>query len=131
MVDQENSDSDDEAEEDNDDVRNDERVEAPDRDDDKDKGEEMLRRSSRLRAGVKKPDLEAMELVKKEDIPEGCQAHNTHLFTVEKFTADGKHDKYKSRLVTHRNEQDATVYALVIPDGCTTITDHLSCAGCK
>jgi hypothetical protein len=36
-------------------------------------------------------DLEAREPVKKEVIPKGYQAHNTHLFTVETCTADGKH----------------------------------------
>jgi hypothetical protein len=51
-------------------------------------------------------DLKAMEPVKREEIPEGYKAHNTHLFMVEKFTEDGKHDKYKSRLVAHGNEQD-------------------------
>ena len=56
-------------------------------------------------------ELEAMEPVRKEEIPKGYKAHNTQLFTVEKFTANGKHDKYKSRLVAHGNEQDATIYA--------------------
>jgi len=56
-------------------------------------------------------DLKAVEAVMKEDIPEGFRAHNTHLFTVEKFLADGWHDKYKSRLVAHGNEQDAMLHA--------------------
>lgn len=34
-----------------------------------------------------------------------------HLFMVEKFTADSKHDKYKSHLVKHDNKQDAMIYA--------------------
>jgi hypothetical protein len=34
-----------------------------------------------------------------------------HLYTVEKFTVVGSHDKYKSRLVAHRNEQDSMIYA--------------------
>jgi len=42
-------------------------------------------------------ELKAMEPVKKEDIPKGYKAHNMHLFMVEKFAADGCHDKYKSR----------------------------------
>jgi hypothetical protein len=29
-----------------------------------------------------------------------------HLFTVEKFTANGEHDKLKSRLISHGIEQD-------------------------
>jgi hypothetical protein len=56
-------------------------------------------------------DLKAVELVMKEDIPKGFKAHNTHLFTVEKFLADGRHEKYKSRLVAHGNEQDVMLYA--------------------
>ena len=56
-------------------------------------------------------ELKAMEPVKKEDIPKGYKAHNMHLFTVEKFAADGCHDKYKSRLVAHGNEQDSIIYA--------------------
>ncbi len=46
-----------------------------------------------------------MDPVKKEDIPKGYKAHNTNLFTVEKFLADGRHDKYKSQLVAHGNER--------------------------
>ena len=37
---------------------------------------------------------EIVEPVKREEIPAGYKAHNTHLFMVEKFTEDGKHDKY-------------------------------------
>jgi hypothetical protein len=98
--------------------------------DDKD-NQEILQRSARLMAGVKKPvqfrqvthtvklmngdnndkqekegiekvqveeiklvldNLKAIEAVKKESIPEGV--HNTHLFTVEKFLANGEHDKF-------------------------------------
>jgi len=55
--------------------------------------------------------LQAMEAVKKEDIPKGFKAHNTHFFTAEKFTADGKHNKYKRRLVAHGNEQDTILHA--------------------
>ena len=51
-----------------------------------------------------------MEPIKKKDIPEGFKALGTHLFTVEKFTADGTHDKFKSRLVSHGNEQDTLLY---------------------
>jgi hypothetical protein len=56
-------------------------------------------------------DLKAMEPVKKEDKPAGYKGHNMHLFTVEKYLADGSHDKYKSRLVAHGNKQDSTNYA--------------------
>jgi hypothetical protein len=42
--------------------------------------------------------LRALDPVRKEDI-EGADVHNSHLFTVEKFMADGAHDKFKSRMV--------------------------------
>jgi hypothetical protein len=35
---------------------------------------------------------------------------NSHLFMVEKFMADGKHDKFKSRMVMNGNEQDPEMY---------------------
>ena len=56
-------------------------------------------------------DLQAMEPIRKEEIPAGFKAHNTHLFTVEKIRADGSHDKYKNRLMAHGNEQDSAIYA--------------------
>jgi hypothetical protein len=48
--------------------------------------------------------------VKREDTPQGIPTFNTHLFTVEKFKADGTRDNFKSRLVAHGNEQDTTLY---------------------
>jgi hypothetical protein len=48
--------------------------------------------------------------VEKVSLPEGVKALGSHLFTVEKFMADGQHDKFKSRLVSHGNEQDSTLY---------------------
>jgi len=48
--------------------------------------------------------------VKKEEISAGIPAFNTHLFTVEKFKADGIRDKFKSHLVVHSNEQDSMLY---------------------
>jgi hypothetical protein len=56
-------------------------------------------------------DLKAVDVIKREYIPRGFKAHNTHLFTVQKFLANGEHDKYKSRLVAHGNKQDATLYS--------------------
>jgi hypothetical protein len=56
-------------------------------------------------------DLKVVEAIKMENIHRGFKAHNTHLFTVQKFLANGKHDKYKSRLVAHSNEQDTTLYS--------------------
>jgi hypothetical protein len=50
-------------------------------------------------------------VIRKDEIPSGFKAHNTHLVMVKKFIADGKHDKYKSRLVAHGNEQDSMIYA--------------------
>jgi hypothetical protein len=55
-------------------------------------------------------ELDAVEPVKKKDIPEGFKALGTHLFTVEKFTMDDMHDKFKSQLVSHGNEQDTLLY---------------------
>jgi hypothetical protein len=55
-------------------------------------------------------ELKAVEVGTKENIPAGIPAFNSHLFTIEKFKADGLHDKYKSRLIAHGNEQDVTLY---------------------
>ena len=41
---------------------------------------------------------------------EELKAHGSHLFTVEKFLANGEHDKCKSRLVLHGNEQDPLLF---------------------
>jgi hypothetical protein len=53
--------------------------------------------------------LQALEPVYKEDIG-NTDVHNSHLFTVEKFMADGTHDKFKSHMVMNRNEQDPDMY---------------------
>jgi hypothetical protein len=55
-------------------------------------------------------ELQALQPVERKDLPEGVKALGSHLFTVEKFTADGQHNKFKSRLVSHGNEQDSTLY---------------------
>jgi hypothetical protein len=55
-------------------------------------------------------DLKAVQIVRKEEIPRGVPTFVTHLFTIEKFKADGSTDKFKSRLVAHGNEQDANLY---------------------
>jgi hypothetical protein len=39
--------------------------------------------------------------VRKCNIPPGKRPLNSHLFMVEKFKADGMHNKFKSRLVSH------------------------------
>ncbi len=46
--------------------------------------------------------------MKKEEV-EG-ELLNCHIFTVEKFLANGDHDKVKSRFVANRNEQDQELY---------------------
>jgi hypothetical protein len=51
----------------------------------------------------------ALESVFKEETA-GIAALTCHLFTVEKFHADGTYNKTKSRLVAHGNEQDALMY---------------------
>jgi hypothetical protein len=41
-------------------------------------------------------ELDALEPLKREAIPQGVKALGTHLFTVEKFTASGELEKFKS-----------------------------------
>jgi len=48
--------------------------------------------------------------VDRKEIPEGIKPLGCHLFTVEKFDASRQHEKYKSRLVSHGNEQDTSLY---------------------
>jgi hypothetical protein len=55
-------------------------------------------------------ELEALEPVYECDIQDGIEPLNSHMFMIEKFIVDGKHDKYKSLLVTHGNEQDTMMY---------------------
>jgi hypothetical protein len=55
-------------------------------------------------------DLKAVQIVRKEEIPNGVPTFGTHLFTIEKFKADGSTDKCKSQLVAHGNEQDTSLY---------------------
>jgi hypothetical protein len=55
-------------------------------------------------------ELQALQPVEKAKIPANVKPLGSHLFTVEKFTATGQHDKYKSRLVSHGNEQDTLLY---------------------
>jgi len=55
-------------------------------------------------------ELWALEPVERKEIPEGIKPLGCHLFTVEKFDASGQHEKHKSRLVSHGNEQDTNLY---------------------
>jgi hypothetical protein len=55
-------------------------------------------------------ELQALEPVDKEKSPKGVKPLGCHLFTVEKFDASGRHEKYKNRLVPHRNKQDTSLY---------------------
>jgi len=48
--------------------------------------------------------------VERKEIPKGIKPLGCHLFIVEKFDASGQHKKYKSRLVSHGNEQDTSMY---------------------
>jgi len=41
---------------------------------------------------------------------EGAVALSCHMFTIEKFLANGEHDKFKSRIVAHGNEQDTLLH---------------------
>jgi hypothetical protein len=54
-------------------------------------------------------DLQALLPVYKKHI-KGMEALNCHMFTVEKFKANGEFDKMKSRLVANGNEQDPEIY---------------------
>ena len=52
--------------------------------------------------------LQAVEAVYENEV-EG-KAHGCHMFTVDKFLADGTFDKCKGRVVLHGNEQDPEMY---------------------
>jgi hypothetical protein len=41
---------------------------------------------------------------------EGAVALSCHMFTIEKFLANGENDKFKTRIVAHGNEQDILLY---------------------
>jgi hypothetical protein len=58
-------------------------------------------------------DLQGLKPVHKQDVR--GKAYSCHMFTVEKFLANGDHHKYKSRLVMNGNEQDPEVF----PDRCS------------
>jgi hypothetical protein len=50
-------------------------------------------------------DLEALKPVYKKDIPEDAEVLTSHMFVVDKFTADRDYDKKKARMVSHGNEK--------------------------
>ncbi len=52
-------------------------------------------------------DLQALKPVYCKDIPEEAEVLTSHMFVVDKFTADGDYDKKKARVVSHGNEQNA------------------------
>lgn len=54
-------------------------------------------------------ELDVLEPVMEEELGDN-KAHGSHLFTVEKFLANGEHDKCKLRLVLHGNEQDPLLF---------------------
>jgi hypothetical protein len=70
----------------------------------------MIMKAERKETELIFHNLKAVEPVKKEGIPEGIPAYNTHLFTIDAFKADGSRDKLNSRLVAHRNEKNTTLY---------------------
>jgi hypothetical protein len=70
-------------------------------------GEIALAREAEIRQVFE--ELKALEPVEKRNIPPGLKPLGCHLFTVQKFDASGAHDKYKSRLVSHGNEQDTSL----------------------
>jgi len=74
--------------------------------------EKNARINEAKRAEIKQvfEELKALQPVEKGEIPEGIKPLGCHLFTVEKFDASGQHEKYKSRLVSHGNEQDQSLY---------------------
>ena len=65
------------------------------------------------------PDLKAVEAVHEQDV-EG-KAHGCHIFTVDKFLADGEFNKCKARIVLHGNEQDPNLY---VDKSSPTVTIH-------
>jgi len=54
-------------------------------------------------------DLNSLLPVYEEEL-DGQQAYNSHMFGVEKFLADGTHDKFKSRLVFDDRDQDPELF---------------------
>lgn len=70
----------------------------------------LIAKAERVEIELVFKDLKAVEPIKKEEILTGFPAFNTHLFTVDKFKADGTRDKFKSHLAAHGNEQDSTSY---------------------
>lgn len=55
-------------------------------------------------------ELEALKLVKDEDIPPDTKVLRSHMFVVEKLKADGSFDKVKARLVADGRGQDPELY---------------------
>ena len=56
-------------------------------------------------------DLKGLKPVSYEEIKKsGVQVYNSHMFSVEKFLADGTHDKFKSRLVFDGRDQDPELF---------------------
>jgi hypothetical protein len=73
----------------------------------------------RRNKGIKKAEIEevlmcfvmlgALLPVLKSEL-EGAVALSCHMFTIEKFLANGEHDKLKTHIVAHGNEQDILLY---------------------
>jgi len=54
-------------------------------------------------------DLQGLKPVKEQEVT-GQKVYNSHMFSVEKFLADGTHDKFKSRLVFDGRDQDPELF---------------------
>ncbi len=55
-------------------------------------------------------DLEALKPVYKKDVPEDAEVLTSHMFVVDKFTANGDYDKKKAQMVSHGNKQNAELH---------------------
>ncbi len=55
-------------------------------------------------------DLKALKPVYKQDVPKDAEVLTSHMFVVDKFTADGDYDKKKARMVSHGNKQNAELH---------------------
>ena len=62
----------------------------------------------------------------RHDVPAGKMILNEHIFTVDKFEADGAFDKCKSRMVANGSEQDKELY----PDRSSPTADVYSLIIC-
>jgi hypothetical protein len=67
------------------------------------KGSDQVHESIRNQVGIQR--VKGIESGAKKETPKGIKALGAHFFTVEKFTANGEHEKFKSWLNSHGNEK--------------------------